>query len=219
MSAMVMNNKVLVLNKHWMPINVTSVFDAVCKVFQGQALFVDPETYATYTFESWIFDWDDAVSFSHLSEEMIIRCQRFGLKLPEVIVCSGYDGTGFTSRSQKPKFSRRNVFARDKDSCQYCGKKCKKEDLNLEHIIPKSRGGGMTWKNIVLSCIPCNDLKRNRTPAEAGMRLIREPFVPRAEDVCKPYTERLRKKIGMDVPKTWEMFLGKIYWNSELIDD
>ena len=61
MSDAVLQRKVLVLNKNWMPINVTTVFDAVCKVFQGQALFVDPETYVSYTFENWIIDWDDGI--------------------------------------------------------------------------------------------------------------------------------------------------------------
>jgi 5-methylcytosine-specific restriction endonuclease McrA len=215
MSTSVLTNKVLVLNKHWMPINVTTVFKAVCKTFEGHALFVDPETYATYDFESWIFDWDEAVDYAHLQEN-ILRCARYGLQMPEIIVCTNYDGTGFSSANRRPKFSRRNVFARDRDTCQYCGKKCRKEDLNLEHIVPKSRGGGMTWKNIVLSCIPCNDRKRDRTPAEAGMHLIREPFIPKAEDIRRPYTERLRRKIGQDVPKNWEQFLGKMYWDSEL---
>ena len=219
MSTATIHNKVLVLNKNWMPINVTNVFDAVCKAFQGSALFVDPETYATYDFESWICEWDEAIEFSKLSEDMVIRCVRYGLRIPEVIVCTDYSGTGFTSGPRTPKFSRRNVFARDRDTCQYCGKKCRKEDLNLDHVIPKSRGGEMSWKNIVLSCIKCNDRKRDRTPQEAGMRLMREPFVPKSEDIRRPFSHRLQRKIGRKVPKNWEQFLGKLYWNVELSDD
>lgn len=219
MSATVLSNKVLVLNKNWMPINVTTVFDAVCKAVQGSALLVDPETYAVYEFESWIFEWDDAVDFSQLSEDMVIRCARFGLRMPEVIVCTDYSGTGFTGGPRKPKFSRRNIFARDRNKCQYCSKRCKTEDLNLDHVIPKSRGGEMSWENIVLSCIRCNDKKRDRTPQEAGMKLIRDPFVPKAEDVVRPFSHRLRRKIGRDVPKNWEQFLGKLYWSVELSDD
>jgi 5-methylcytosine-specific restriction endonuclease McrA len=214
----IMTSKVLVLNKNWMPINVCTVFDAVCKTFQGQALFVDPDTYQTHTFESWIVDWDDAVSFAHFNEDMMIRCQRYGILMPSVIVCTGYSGIGQTAGPRKPKFSRRNVYARDKNTCQYCSRKGKGAELNLDHVIPKSRGGAMSWKNIVLSCVPCNDKKRDRSPAEAGMRLIRQPFVPTAADVSRPFSHRLKRKIGADVPKNWESFLGKLYWDSELKD-
>jgi hypothetical protein len=181
---------------------------------------VDPETYTTYDFESWIFEWDDAVDFAQMNEDMIIRCARYGLRMPEIIVCTNYTGNGRTrNKNHKPKFSRRNVFARDRDTCQYCGKHCRKEDLNLDHVVPKSRGGEMSWTNIVLSCIKCNDKKANRTPSEAGMRLLREPFAPKAGDIVRPYSHRLRRKIGRDVPKNWETFLGKMYWNAELTDD
>ena len=88
--------------------------------------------------------------------------------------------------------------------------------MNLDHVIPKSRGGAMSWKNIVLSCIPCNDLKRDRTPREANMHLIREPFTPTAKDIQRPALARLKRKIGVTAPKTWENFLGKMYWEVEL---
>jgi len=218
MSSAVLNRKVLVLNKHWMPINVTTVFEAVCKTFQGQALFVDPDTYVTHDFESWIIDWDDAIDFAELNAQTFIKCQRYGLKMPEVIVCTDYTGTGFTGDKRQPKFSRRNIFARDKNTCQYCGKKGKMEDFNLDHIIPKSKGGPMNWRNIVLSCVPCNDKKRDRSPREAGMHLLREPFVPKASDVQSSFSRRLMRKIGSDVPKNWEAFLGKLYWDVELKD-
>ena len=212
----VLDNKVLVLNKAWMPINVTSVFVAVCKTFQGHAMLVDPETFVTYDFESWIFEWDEAIEFSQLNESMIIRLARYGLRMPEIMVCTNYEGQGFVSGPRKPKFSRRNLFARDRNTCQYCGKKCKTDDMNLDHVIPKSRGGGMNWKNIVAACIKCNDKKAARTPREANMHLIREPFVPKASDIRRPFSHKLRRKIGTDVPQNWEQFLGKMYWDSEL---
>jgi hypothetical protein len=76
----------------------------------------------------------------------------------------------------------------------------------------------MTWTNIVLACIPCNDKKRDRTPEEAGMNLIRRPRVPGLGELKPPFGYRLRSKLGGNVPKTWEQFLGKLYWNVELKD-
>ena len=219
MNAQLLHNKVLVLNSQWMPIDVTTVFEAVCKAFIGNAVFVDPETYATYDFESWIFEWTDAIDMAHINERDFFRCVEYGVKLPEIIIATKYDGQGTSSGPHQPKFSRRNVFLRDKNTCQYCSKKCKTEDMNLDHVIPKSRGGGMVWNNIVAACIKCNDRKAARTPREASMHLIREPFRPTAKDIQRPAAARLKRKIGKEAPKTWENFLGKLYWNMELRDD
>ena len=76
------------------------------------------------------------------------------------------------------KFTRHNIFERDKNTCQYCGRVFDRKDLNLDHVIPRDRGGPTTWENIVCSCIECNTQKANRTPQEAGMHLIRKPKRP-----------------------------------------
>jgi 5-methylcytosine-specific restriction endonuclease McrA len=72
--------------------------------------------------------------------------------------------------------TRRNVFHRDAHTCQYCG--FHGESLSIDHIVPRSRGGGDTWDNVTTACLPCNVRKGNRTPREAGMRLAREPRRP-----------------------------------------
>jgi 5-methylcytosine-specific restriction endonuclease McrA len=76
------------------------------------------------------------------------------------------------------KFNRRNVFLRDENQCQYCGKKFGTNHLSLDHVIPRSRGGPSTWDNIVCACLKCNVRKGGRTPQEAGMRLYRLPSKP-----------------------------------------
>ena len=101
-------------------------------------------------------------------------------------------------------------------NCQYCGHKFKTEDLELEHVVPKSQGGMATWMNIVLACTPCNRKKDNKTPKQAGMRLIREPRIPKASELGSNPLERLRKKVGSKPLKTWEQFIGKMYWEVEL---
>jgi 5-methylcytosine-specific restriction endonuclease McrA len=103
-------------------------------------------------------------------------------------------------------------------NCQFCGKKCPTEKLTMDHVVPKSKGGRVSWTNVVLACEPCNARKGDKTLKEAGMTLIRRPFEPRAEDLRASPADRLRSRMGrgMDVPKTWEAFLGKMYWDVQL---
>jgi 5-methylcytosine-specific restriction endonuclease McrA len=74
-------------------------------------------------------------------------------------------------------FNRRNVFRRDNHTCQYCGHVG--GDLTLDHVVPRSRGGRNSWENIVTACRECNSKKRDRTPHEARMKLLRDPFAPK----------------------------------------
>lgn len=76
------------------------------------------------------------------------------------------------------KFSRLNIYARDAFTCQYCRERCVTEDLNFDHVVPRSQGGKTCWENIVTSCVKCNSTKGNRTPEQAGMSLLRRPKKP-----------------------------------------
>jgi 5-methylcytosine-specific restriction endonuclease McrA len=78
---------------------------------------------------------------------------------------------------QKVAFNRKNVFRRDDNTCQYCG--AKSNDLTLDHVMPRSRGGATSWENVVACCRRCNAKKRDRTPEEANMILKRKPYAPR----------------------------------------
>jgi 5-methylcytosine-specific restriction endonuclease McrA len=110
-------------------------------------------------------------------------------------------------------FNRLNVWLRDGGRCQYCNKEVSKNDFEYEHVIPQSRGGLCSWTNIVCSCHDCNSKKRNRTPEEAGMILLRKPFAP---VIANSYNEniiqkfRTLKNINID---EWRQY---IYWNVEL---
>jgi 5-methylcytosine-specific restriction endonuclease McrA len=226
----VLSKSVLVLNTGWLPVNVTTVDDAVCKVYNEgdefhskgpRARFVDPETYATYDFESWVDTWEDAIRSSHFDADKVLESPCFAFRIPEVIVLTKYDGTGDCGRLQNksPKFNRKNVYIRDHNTCQYCGKKCRTDQSNLDHVIPKSYKGQMSWTNIVVACIPCNDKKRNRTPKEAGMRLIRKPRIPKPGEIKIPWGMKLKRKLRGRVLPSWEHFLGKMYWEIRLKDD
>ena len=95
------------------------------------------------------------------------------------------------------RLSRREVFWRDNLLCQYCGKPSK--ELTLDHVTPRVRGGQHTWENVVAACVPCNHRKAGRTPAQAGMKLLREPRPPRAN----PYHQFMHREI----PEEWQKFL------------
>ena len=103
------------------------------------------------------------------------------------------------------KFYRLNVYARDNFTCQYCGVRFMSEDLNLDHVLPQSRGGKTCWENIVASCVPCNRTKSDRTPEQAGMPLLRRPKKP-------SYLPMITVKMDIkNVPPEWQP-----YWSTEL---
>lgn len=98
------------------------------------------------------------------------------------------------------KFSRINIFKRDQFICQYCEFPGSTSELSMDHIMPQSFGGQSTWKNCVTACKPCNSKKKNRTPEEAGMKLITEPVIPRT-DLSRDY-----RRISTKHPSWAEIF-------------
>lgn len=196
----VLQERVLVLNRSWRPIQVTTVRSAVTRVYQGSARIVDPATFATHAFESW----REAARFAREAVRWL-RGAGWIMAVPEVIVLARYDGF----RPERARFTRRNIYARDGNTCQYCGRGFGTKQLSLDHVIPRSRGGRADWENLVVACHRCNRRKDNRTPEEAGMRLIRRPVRPRTTPAG------LRVAAG-PIPASWEAFLSELYWNQEL---
>jgi len=106
--------------------------------------------------------------------DRVIRGVRFALRLPAVIRLNRF----IRRRTAIVKFSRQNLYVRDKGKCQYCGSTFDYKGLTYDHVIPRSRGGETEWTNVVTCCIACNLKKGGRTPEEAGMSLIRKPKAP-----------------------------------------
>jgi len=208
MNATVLQDRVLVLNSSWAPITTTTVMEAICKLFQGRAKALDAN-YVPYDFENWVMSWEDASkAATELDERRLVSGVGIVFPAPEIIVATHYSGF----KRRKTKMSRRNIFLRDAHTCQYCGVNYehKPKRLNIDHVMPRSRGGRTVWKNVVISCIPCNDRKGAQTPAEAGMKLLRKPI--------EPHWSVVRGKDFIQVPKSWEDFLGKMYWDVSLND-
>jgi len=192
---------VLVLNKVYQPIHVTSVRRAFSLLYAGAARAID-EQFQLFDFESWS-------ALSAASHDSIGTINR-RIRVPRVIVLLAYERL---PRS-RVRFSRFNIYARDDNTCQYCGKRFHRADLNLDHVIPRSRGGSTTWENVVCSCVACNLAKGGRTPTEARMKLLRPPGRPRWTTVFRTATRRA-------LYQEWRPFLSfadAAYWNTELLE-
>jgi 5-methylcytosine-specific restriction endonuclease McrA len=161
---MALDKSVLVLNKFFQAVQITSVRRAFSLFCKGYVRAVDEE-YATYT----LSDWQELPP-----GEDFVRTPRLQLRVPRVIQLIHYDKVP----KFKIRFSRKNIFLRDRYVCQYCGIKYDERDLTLDHVVPTSKGGGNSWQNLVTCCFDCNNQKGNRKPDEAGMRLLRQPKRP-----------------------------------------
>jgi len=199
-----LNRQVLVLNRLWQAVNITTVRRAFTLLCQGHAQIVSTDganNYATHDFESWR-------DFSaRQPEQEMVHTISFRIRIPRVIVLLIFD----RAPKKEIKFTRHNIFERDKNTCQYCCKTFDRKELNLDHVIPRDRGGQTTWENIVCSCIPCNTRKANRLPHEAGMRLKRKPERPK----WRPF---MQITFGIPHDHAWKHFLDLAYWNVELGD-
>lgn len=196
----VLTRPVLVLNRYWAPIQVTSVKEAIGLVAKGSAKIIDPTDFSAVD----LVTWNDVSRAREKHEGSVIRSQRLALVPPEVIVLNKYDGQG----EKSVVFSRKNLFKRDKYTCIYCGVQPGPEELTIDHVFPKSRGGISSWENCALACIECNKRKSNRTPEEAGMKLRRAPK--------KPSWKTLAYVHPKDRKESWEAFLSRAYWEIEL---
>jgi 5-methylcytosine-specific restriction endonuclease McrA len=163
-----LDSNVLVLNRSYIPIHVTTARRAFTLIYQEVARAVD-EAYQTFGFDEWC---------SHpprVNGAPIVGSTRGPIHVPRVIVLTAYDRIP----KRHVRYSRVNVFARDKYTCQYCGARPPRSQLNLDHVIPRSLGGRTTWENVVCSCVDCNRRKGGRTPQQARIRLQRKPTRPR----------------------------------------
>ncbi len=200
---MLLDRQVLVLNRLWQAINVCTVRRAFSLLCAGhaQVVYADGTNFFTHDFNSWR-DFSEQTP-----EEDMVHTISLKIRIPRVIVLMLFD----RMPRKEVKFTRHNIFERDKNTCQYCGKHFDKKDLNLDHVIPRDKGGLTTWENIVCSCIPCNTRKGNRLPHEVGMRLIHKPERPR----WRPF---VHITFDSQVHDSWRHFIDLAYWNVELGD-
>lgn len=188
-----------------MAIHIVDWKKAMTLVYQGHADVVD-ENYRSFNFN----DWAELSAQMKDSPAGFVHTPTLKIAVPEIIRLTRYDKLPKTD----VKFTRKNIYEHYKHTCCYCGVKFSTHDLNLDHVMPKSRGGKSDWANIVTSCIECNSRKDNRTPEEAGMKLLIKPSKPR----WRGTVTLLNISSPMKFKKSWQNVIDSAYWNSELED-
>ncbi len=188
----ILTEKVLVLNRNYQAIQVTTVQRAICHLVKGSAKVITPD-WTTHTLEEWI----EASRFYYNGNGKMIRSPSLSFLAPDAIYLVTYD--------RLPRlevvFSRANLLVRDNYTCQYCGRSVKNpKDRTIDHVIPRSRGGKTVWENVVLCCRKCNLRKGDRTPEEVGMKLIKRPKAPKWESIFMEDFPKEKKEI-------WRQFL------------
>lgn len=192
MNSSIRQETVLVLNRCWQAINVKSPAEAISMMYDDSATALDirGDDYMVP------LRWDDWLKLPHDDEFSYIHTVNFEIRIPKIIVLSKFDRVP----KKRPKFTAKNVWIRDNGVCQYTGKKLTPNEANIDHVLPKSRGGLTSWTNCVLAHKEVNAKKADRTPEESGLKLIRAPFAPKE----LPVTFYIRNKHNI---KEWNVFL------------
>ncbi len=190
-----LSNQVLVLNRLWQAVNIVGLKRAFGLLFQEHAKVIhsDDGNFLIYNGEEWV---DYSLNNPSKKESDSLKTINYKIRIPKVILLNQFDRLPM----KEMKFTRQSLYERDSSTCQYCGKIGQLKDLNLDHIIPRERGGRTTWENVVTSCIKCNSRKANKLPHEAGMRLKRKPNKPK----WRPFVSY---KLNGNIDTAWSQFL------------
>jgi len=189
----------LVLNKNWTAIHICDWQRAISLLYTGLAKAVDTETYKAYDFR----EWADLSKARAEGAQNVVHSVNLTVIVPDVIVLVTFNKVPV----RHMKLTRKNVFERDNNTCIYCGKKFRRQELSLEHIVPRAYGGVTEWGNVACCCSACNIFKGGRTPEEAGLKLHFKPYKPAWKGV--PLFSITQKV-------SWKNFIDAVYWNTEL---
>jgi len=204
----ILDRKVLLLNKGYNLIKIITAKEAIIKVYHevAEVITVENGTYCNYDFNSWADISKLKAEFQELDElDDVVYSSRLILVLPRIIRLLKYNKIPST----EVHLNRRNIYLRDNNTCQYCGKKFPTDKLNLDHVIPKAQGGKDSWENLVCACFNCNQKKGGRTPKEAGMKLLKIPIKLKYNPILKVHIEDKKYE-------AWTNFISEAYWTTDL---
>jgi len=201
-----LSSSVLMLNRLYMAVRVVSAKRALSLVYcdQAEVVSVEDGQFLAYDFSDWVEVSAAKASFEPEQHDWI-KTVRFQIAVPKIVRLLGYDRLPRAD----VKLNRRNLFARDNSTCQYCGKRFPPGELSVDHVTPRSQGGTTCWDNVVCACVRCNVKKGGRTPEQARMHLIVRPKRPRRSPI-------LTIKLSDSKYASWRQFLDFAYWNVEL---
>lgn len=183
---------VLVLNRNWQAIHARTPADAFCAMASGAATGLDVQGD-----ESILpVRWDEWLKLPVRAEDLAVQTARGPVRVPTVIVAANYAKVPV----RRPRLGARGIWERDGGVCQYTGRRLAPHEGNIDHIVPRSRGGATSWENCVLSHRDVNSKKGARLPQEAGLRLLRKPQPPKV----LPATAFIRNPHGV---RDWQKFL------------
>lgn len=187
--------KVLVLNRLWQAVNIVGVQRAFCLLLQdhAQVIHTGDGSFQVMDSAAWLEHSElDAPGDS----EAYVQTVRLRVRVPKVLLLRNYDQLPV----KEVRFTRDNLFERDHYRCQYCGNHFPDHQLNMDHVIPRAKGGRTSWENIVTACIPCNTRKADRLPHQASMHLMKKPERPR----FRPFISSF---IDQTYDADWEHFI------------
>ena len=184
---------VLVLNRNWQAIGVRTPAEAFCQMATNvaTALDIDGDNHIRPV------KWDEWITLPIRASDAFVNTVRGPIRVPTVIVAVNYARVPI----KRPKLSARAIRERDGNRCQYTGRVLRAEEGNLDHVLPRSRGGRDTWENLVWASKDVNSRKGNRLPHEAGLKLLSTPRAPKA----LPVTALIRNAHGV---AEWKLFLN-----------
>ena len=186
-------NDILVLNRSWVPVHIVDYKRCMILLCNGGAQGLTHD-FVPYNMDGWMEYSLTPHPFKTL------RTSTRLIALPEIIALTKYDRLP----RGDAKFSRESVFSRDKYCCGYCGKSFSKNDLTIDHIIPRSKGGTTVWNNVISCCRRCNAYKSDKTLQECRLKLKRKPKEPKWLD---PIIHRYRKSRACE---SWKHFLHRV---------
>ena len=198
--------KVLVLNRVYAVIRVIDARRAFALLSKqvAEVIAFENGAYRNYDFETWA-DLGALQQQFESEDHHWVRTTRVVIAVPKIIRVLGYDRLP----QEGVKLNRRNIYARDGNRCQYCGRPFSTRELTLDHVVPRVQGGENSWTNLVCACVKCNARKGGRTPAQAGMKLTRAPRQPRRNPA-------ITLRLGSPKYQSWKAFLDEAYWTVEL---
>ncbi|MEM6797883.1 MAG: HNH endonuclease [Planctomycetota bacterium] len=201
-----LNASVLVLNRQYMAVHVVDVRRAFRLLFRqlAEVIHIEDGQYANYDFDSWREVSELRSEFREPDADWVSSVN-FEIQAPRVLRLLHYDRVP----RQRVRLNRRNLFARDNNRCQYCGKRFITSELSIDHVVPTCRGGQTTWENVVCACVKCNVRKGGRTPQEANMKLHKKPIRPKRSPM-------LAVKLGNPKYASWKAFVDSAYWSVDL---
>jgi 5-methylcytosine-specific restriction endonuclease McrA len=190
---------VLVLNRNWQAINIRTPADAFCQMATNAATALDIELGDGERAEALRpVTWAEWTTLPVRDDDNAVRTVHGAIRVPTVIVAVNYARVP----KKRPKLSAKNIRERDGNRCQYTGVLLRPDEGNLDHVVPRSRGGADTWENLVWSSKQINTRKGNRLPHEAGLKLLNVPRAPKE----MPVSAFIRNAQGI---AEWKLFISE----------